>query len=486
MKFRKRIVSISLITLLILSLCSLASFASDTTPNPEEPVNCFRAAGFENGMDEWWGGDGVTITQEEAHTGSSSIKILQNKKFFSNILIQENIALAAGKYEFSFYYKGENIDELASITCAFGYEDDQSEGIGDVVALDTNATGWKKITQGIELNQARNILFLLTVTDCSVPIYLDDLCLMPADTILINGGFEDGLDNWTVVNPDNMMFSDTTLQARSGSSSLLIGGLQDELINNGLTQTCLISGPGNYELSAYVKAAYPFTGDGVMLIISHEDSQETFFDNYMLSGNNLCDDWTQISCSLYVPAGTMRVNVGITSYNSNCVFLIDDVEFKQSTDMPIGNILANSGFESNLKNWTVQGEGNITVSVSEKFEGMCAAQFSSSVNEGLNKYIEQSYTVITGGTIEFSGYIKTVDSLSGVGAVLFIKAFDENDNILAASNSSAIIDTNNTWKKVSVSLTLPTGTEKVIVRIGGLYFQGSFYVDGTKLHYILP
>lgn len=82
MKFRKRIVSISLITLLILSLCSLASFASDTTPNPEEPVNCFRAAGFENGMDEWWGGDGVTITQEEAHTGSSSIKILQNKKIF--------------------------------------------------------------------------------------------------------------------------------------------------------------------------------------------------------------------------------------------------------------------------------------------------------------------------------------------------------------------------------------------------------------------
>lgn len=486
MKFKKRIVSISLITLLIFSLCPLASFASDTAPSPEEPVNYFRAAGFENGMDEWWGGDGVTTTQEEARTGSSSIKILQNEKFFSNIIIQDNILLPAGKYEFSFYYKGENIDEPASITYAFGSKDDPSEGIGDTITLDTSANGWTKITQGIELNQAQNTIFLLAVGDCSEPIYLDDLCLTPADTVLINGGFEDGLDNWTVANPDNMMISDTTLQARSGSSSLLIGGLQDGQINNGLTQACLISGPGNYELSAYVKAAYPFTGDGVMLVISYEDSQGEFSDNYMLSGNDICDDWTRVSCRLYVPAGTIRVTVGITSYNSNCVFLIDDVEFKQSTDVPIGNILANSGFENSLNYWTVQGEENITVSILEKFEGMRAVQFSSSVNEGLNKYIEQSYAVITGGTIEFSGYIKTANSLSGVGAVLFIEALDENDNILATANSSAITNTNNTWEKVSVSLTLPTGTEKVLVRIGGLYYQGSFYVDGTNLHYILP
>lgn len=480
MKTAKRKFIIFIMTFaFVFSTGSAAAFASGTSLVSD---NLFMNPGFENGFNSWQAGQNVTLGTT-AHTGTAAAKIA-NTILFTGTFTQENMVLETGTYEFSFYYYYYDTQDITpEIGYLFMEHTDNGESVvhtGEELNLLDGAAQWYQVTREIEITENGTFSFSFGLKTSNCTVNFDDFSLKLIKPLGSNGGFEEGLNYWEKTGTDATMVSDTNLAARTGVSSLMLVG--NVAVSNGVQQQGRVKEAGLYELKAYVKAAYPFIGNGVTLQMLYEDTSGQTVESHVYSGTDIVSDWTEITCQLYIPIDAANVIIVVNAANTGGVFVIDDITLNKILD---DNQLQNSGFEDNLNSWTARGVPNVSVTTSEKYSGAKAVKMVYSTSEDLNKYLEQSYHYPVAGTLNFSAQIKTSGQIAGVGAVLFIDALDANGNVLATENSASLTNSNGAWQRLSVNLTLPQGTQKVVVKIGGIYCTGTFYVDAANLSYVV-
>lgn len=464
---------------LLLGLFSTSAFAAEAKASSN---NLITNPGFEDGFENWIYTAGTTLDTAVSHSGEQSAKLTlaagETQKTPS--IAKTGIPVKTGdSYELRFWYKA-----VASESNSGTFRILFSAG-SDAFEVPFTATGeWTLFRTKLTVEKTGSTSVLVIGLDNFIgSVYIDDIFLSDGN-VVENFSFEDGLKNWDVVNPGGMQIAATSMQAQEGASSLLIGGKQTTF-NSYVKQAVPIAGAGYYRLRGNAKAAYNFTGSGVVMKLEALDGAgKVVASAQTQSGTGIVTDWGRLECRLLVPDGAVKLNIKIGSLNSDCVFLADNIQLLRIGDVPSDNLLTNNSFESDLAGWNNYGNAYAFSTTSQFHSGTKAMSMSYFANEGLNKYIAQTYDVVIRGKVNFSVWIKTDANLTGAGAALFIDAVDANGNVLKTVTSQTVSNTNGQWQQVSVSMDMPAGTKQVTTKIAGIYCTGVFYADDAVLTYV--
>ena len=160
------------------------------------------------------------------------------------------------------------------------------------------------------------------------------------------------------------------------------------------------------------------------------------------------------------------------------------------------NHLKNHGLESLgfWEQWTWEGSSVVfsgTCVSCERYFGQksfCLNVASCPSTSGA-RLVQSVYSLSAGQTYTFSGYVK-VGSMSGnadnSGALLAAEACDANGDVIDSFFSEMLSEPtdsnmNDGWRRISVTFTVPTGTNRVRACAGIKAAEGTAYFDGLQL-----
>ena len=92
-------------------------------------------------------------------------------------------------------------------------------------------------------------------------------------------------------------------------------------------------------------------------------------------------------------------------------------------------------------------------------------------------YDQHWFSPTPGKTYTVSAYISVVDELLSGAVMIKIIAFDEEKNELAQVQSVSLTTTDNQWRILNASISLPENASKILVQIGLFEGEGVYYLD---------
>lgn len=142
-------------------------------------------------------------------------------------------------------------------------------------------------------------------------------------------------------------------------------------------------------------------------------------------------------------------------------------------------LTVNGGFESGTSGWTMK---NLSLQTSNVYEGSQAAQMTP----GTYYYQGYQYVTVNEGD-ELIGFAAMAsDGIVGSAAVS-LRFLDSGGNLIATVGLGGMTGTNPYALKTTGGIFAPTGTTKVMVRVGALGVQGgTYYVDAISLQRRTP
>lgn len=457
----KKWAAIILSCCLALSVWPMAAFAAGTGEfDPAE--NLLQNPGMEEGNQNEWSFDSskviINYITTVVHSGKIAMSALSRSQTLIQISQEVDIP-ETGLYEFSGYF-ATNSD---FVTIRAG------EGESNAVTFPGNNFVWEKQSVFFHANAGETVRIEISFNPVQnmKGVAIDDVSLTRCegttfgdleDTLSASGGFN-------VRNPEQALQGEYCQLSFSGSTLDFSGPALQE---------------GVYLLSFFVRAADE-SGASCGFSIDVPPSGEAFEEALDVAGR-----WRNISVrvTLEQPA-ELSFAIGMTGLQA---VLVDNVSIVRLSDLPPvppAEQLTNRGFESGLANWSRQQgspSASILVTTMQAHSGGRALYMGYFATEAMNNYLSQDSSAGS-GRYDFSAYIKTEASLSGVGAFLLLEAKDASGNVLAAAASPAVSNSNGEWSLACVTLTAPEGAKTVTAKIGGLYCTGGFYVDDVSLLY---
>ena len=252
---------------------------------------------------------------------------------------------------------------------------------GETVDIPTEWTqlSWT-FTVGKDLETHR---FILDMGMTNVPFLIDNVTLIETgaagppipQNLLANNGFENGLDNWAVLNGSIEV---TTEEIHCGNQALKITGAGNNPWDTQMAADVvpLVLGQ-QYEVKLWAKAAE----DGAAMRISASRYNGGNGDDYFYGADvSLTTDWAEYTWVFTVgkdiPDGHHLV---LDMGAANKVFYLDDVSLTEYVDVPPVNLLANGSFEDGLESWAVLN-GSIEPTTEDAADGTNALKVTGAGN----------------------------------------------------------------------------------------------------------
>ena len=179
---------------------------------------------------------------------------------------------------------------------------------------------------------------------------LEGASALPANNLLTNHSFEDGLNKW------NNWHTDRTVSTASVDSSKAYIGAKAAKINKTTTtgsgmvyQRITNPEPGYYTLSAYV-AAQGFSGSGgARLHFEVYDTSGEYTVTY--SSLKRTAAWERLSLTVYVPAGTPSIQAILCLTQVSGTAWFDCVQLEKGEAASEYNLIENAFFDNGAAGW---------------------------------------------------------------------------------------------------------------------------------------
>ena len=331
---------------------------------------------FEYGSENWGGAgtQAISVTDEEFFDGGHSLKL--NNGNYSKAYQAFN-CVANTDYVVSFKVYAPKVSWAAKWGVVKSAGQSLDKGKDGVIhsATFTNNSEWKDIV--VKFNSGNNTkLYLEFQTYTDSLIYIDDVYVILADKIVLNGSFETETVAWAV---DSNAFTVAKDVAQNESCSLhACGGYYSKA-----TQTIAVEPNCNYEFSFYYKGKLDISIPNYA--ISHTEAN--FKESNLIKMGTLTSSETWKKVSLLFNTGENENVSVLFQCGTGCDFYIDNVvvaktqskveptvsgvtpsmvEYHTSTRYVCGsdkNLISDNGFENGNGNWNVQSLINSNLKV---------------------------------------------------------------------------------------------------------------------------
>lgn len=324
------------------------------------------------------GGDFMTeLSGDDAYAGGRSMRVEPaGGNPWDRQLASTPVQLEFGEsYTVLFWAKGEAAGAGMRISAS------QFDGNGadyfyshgnDEIGFELSSAGWTAHAVSFEVtNDLPEHKIVFDMGKGSVPFGIDHMALVkgvlgdvgggPPEE-LMNGSFEDGLNNWMILNG---ALETTGADAYCGGQSLTATGVGGNPWDVQLASEPIMLNVGTiYELGFWAKAAGP---DGVMRASVSRFASGQSDDFFYTPNITVAEDWTYYGFAFEaMPTSTGDYNLVLDFGSTTQTFFVDGVTLKEY-DTP-ASIYANSSFEDGLNNWTMLN-GALEATGAEAFEG---------------------------------------------------------------------------------------------------------------------
>ncbi|MBQ1211030.1 MAG: carbohydrate binding domain-containing protein, partial [Clostridia bacterium] len=291
--------------------------------------------------------------------------------------------------------------------------------------------------------------------------------------VMINGGFENGNNNWSLTSSGATVVGSSFAQDGEGY------GVLDRRTSTATAQ-----------LYCNQFAVQPNTEYTLSFWKYSEVATQTYYTvHYCNSSNGIIssknggtgyvatDGWQQITTTFTTSAETayLRIDLSHNAGASQSVSYIDNVSVRATAD-PAVNLLPNGSFESGMSGWSSGGSAPASVVSSpatHSGNGMLKLDRSSGTDAGVNSYLldveaNKTYTVtywhrIVGQAQSYVYiYLKSASGYSGLGA----------KNVISVTNG---------WQQKSFTFTTKADTTQVRVDFNCNAYTGVAYIDDVTL-----
>lgn len=270
---------------------------------PPVPENLIANAGFENGLESWEVLNGmIEPTTEDYHCGSQALKVTgAGANPWDTQMAANVVPLVLGEqYEVKLWAKAATEGGVMRVSASRW---NNSNGDDYFYGADVNlTTEWAEyswvFTVGKDIPAGHHLVLDMGVSN--VVFYIDDISLkeyvdIPPVNLLANGGFEDGLDSWDVLNGT---IEASTEDVADGTQSLKVTGAG---ANPWDTQMAAAAVPlvlgQEYTVSLMAKAA----GPGAIMRISASRWNNSNGDDYFYGMDaNLTEEWAEYTWTFTV------------------------------------------------------------------------------------------------------------------------------------------------------------------------------------------
>ncbi|WP_340114603.1 carbohydrate binding domain-containing protein [Maribellus mangrovi] len=295
---------------------------------------------FEDDLNNWTvlnGPDNAEVTTADAYCGSKSLKVVgKGGNPWDVQVAADGVELVVGtQYEVSFWAKSageEGFFRMSASQWASGQSDDFF--YSGNFNLTTDWAYYSRIFEAKETSTG-DVKVLIDAGESTQTLYIDAVSLkeyVPKESLYANGGFEDDMTGWTILNgPDNAEV--TTADAYEGSKSLKVVGKGGNPWDVQIAADGVVLTVGQqYKLSFWAKAA----GEEGFFRMSASQWASGQSDDFFYSGNfELTTDWayyTRVFEAKETSTGDVRVlvdagestqtiyidNIIVTEYSDPC------------------------------------------------------------------------------------------------------------------------------------------------------------------------
>lgn len=456
----------------------------------QAPGDIITNPGFEQALSGWTTGGPVypfAITAAERHSGTysafDSVDSVSSQNYYG-FIFQER-PFSAGLHLYASAWGKTDISELAQakggliiqfLNATNTVLRERKSEIGGRTGVDwrqlyvddTAPTGTTKIRVGAFLWAGQNDNAALNGT-----FYIDDFAASttplpppPPPSDLINPGFENGVNDWSVLFRP-FVASGTVKHSGNFSAQHTIGdtnGAFDYLAE--IYQEIPFSPGQTAFITGWVKTAIgpTFTANGGLKIGFYNASGGLIGTeaSAFVGGNT---DWRLLYTYKLAPTGTVKVRISGYAWalknqaTINGNVYIDDMTFSNN---PPSELIFNPGFEDAFSGWTTDGTGfPMQVVAEEHHSGSYSAKATIEL-PGTADYwsrIYQEFTFSPGEILYSTLWAKTnIPPTSTASAGLKIEFLNASDVVLLSRQD--IITGQTGWSYLYVSETAPSGTVK--------------------------
>lgn len=362
----KKILSLFLALVILLSSVTVSlMFITSANASGNAIVN----GGFENGLDDWTAYKAydyyempAEIVTTEHNSGEKSLNYhnrtsaSQGSRCLGQVVTLE----PNSKYKLTFYLKGKPgwgsvalLDDLESNPWEFPGKVFRQQWSGD------EFTTWTKHSYSFYTTEKTEYKFIIALTGTGTEAFLDDFVLELADPkpkdIIANGGFENGLDDWTAYKEYGyyeMPAEVVTTEHNSGEKSLNYHNMTSSSMGSRcLGQEIQLEPNTKYTLSFYMKGK-PGWGN-IAVIDDVENPYPWLFPGevfkQLLSGGEFTT-WTKHTYTFFSTDKTdYKFIIALTGTETEA--FLDDIKIERA-EPKTNEIISNGGFENDLEDWT--------------------------------------------------------------------------------------------------------------------------------------
>lgn len=316
---------------------------------------------------KWNGGEGMTATTNatEAYSGRGIRVEAAGGDAWRTQFVSDPAATVVGV-------------EYTAIAWVKGAQG--TTGVGGSIRYSTNANAgalygpdatitadWQQVSWTFTANDPATRLVLdMGVTDGAV-YFVDNITLVATGIAgptneLTNGGFEDGLTGWEVLNG---AIEVTNAEANGGSNSVQVspaGGnpWDTQMASDGME---LIFG-ATYEVTLWAKGA----GPGGIMRVSASQYDGNGADYFYGADVNVTEEWAEYSWTFEVGQDLETHRLVLDMGVGSQVIYVDDISLKEVVETQPQNLIANGSFEDELTDWEILN-GTIELSTADAQDG---------------------------------------------------------------------------------------------------------------------
>ena len=357
-KMRKVLALLSVMAM----LCTLLPLGVFTATVSAASNNLVVNGDFESGNTTGWSG-GLSASADAAHDGSYGATATSTNAWGS--LMKQTVSLNPNSaYYMSFWFKS-NADAVTAASFELKYKGNSGSETkiklinknANSVSMKTTVTEWTQVevyfVTGDDNYNTTNLLFYRgsgTAGDAA-SVCIDSVELYELDNMLVNGGFEDGLNGWTVMKGGQV----TTAEYSAGSAALQ--GTATAKYNFFVSQAVTVEPNTDYTISFKTKLAAS-GGQSRFYISTDNTSNGKLNSTYYWTAAT--DSWTQ--CCVTVNSGenttlylspAQGVNNGGDIYFDE-IFMVGPYVESDEPEEPTYGDLINGDFEGE-GGWTISG-----------------------------------------------------------------------------------------------------------------------------------
>ena len=333
--------------------------------------NLLVNGGFEDGTYGWnFDSNGRISVSTDANVAHSGQKFMDNNQNYWAKATQTVELKPNTEYEYSFWYRVLN---PSSVEWNF-----KLDGMpGTFAKLNSTGGSWVQLTGSFNSGSAASTTFWFENNNSHGNFFIDDCMLKEKEiipsNIVINGGFENGLDGWTISGSSNV--GTTTYYKNSGTKSL-------ELHQGWLYVQQVVS-------------VEPYTDYDYDLFCRYPTGSQTTFNFFDVATGNSIENVSLINSSSFSEysgtfntgsATSIRVRIDSNGQGSSAFF--DDITLEKTPKNP--ELVVNGGFEDGESGWVDEGSANTTIYY--KHQGSNALELHNWYQKVLQNIAVEAYT----------------------------------------------------------------------------------------------